>query len=154
MYITSLDPIINFFFFLFFFLMIRRPPRSTLFPYTTLFRSLVLIRQYGGLRIPGRKEARPGVLRPARGAQIQVHVPGLQSQPVHGRQMPDRVAHVRMRDELRPCRSEEHTSELQSQSNLVCRLLLEKKKKNLRLYSPIPHTHICTIFHVYHDSSV
>src|SRR2546430_16433847 len=99
MYITSLDPIINFFFFLFFFLMIRRPPRSTLFPYTTLFRSLVLIRQYGGLRIPGRKEARPGVLRPARGAQI---------------------------------RSEEHTSELQSQSNLVCRLLLEKKKKKIR----------------------
>ena len=43
------------------------------------------------------------MLRPARGAQIQVHVPGLQSQPVHGRQMPDRVAHVRMRDELRPC---------------------------------------------------
>src|SRR2546430_6064569 len=74
---------------LFFFLMIRRPPRSTLFPYTTLFRS-----------------ARH---RGARGGPNQgpVSAPG-------------------QREHLR---SEEHTSELQSQSNLVCRLLLEKKKK-------------------------
>src|SRR5688572_33197146 len=71
----------------FFFLMIRRPPRSTLFPYTTLFRSAQL---------------RPRALRG-----------GLQARP----------------DPPLPRRSEEHTSELQSQSNLVCRLLLEKKKK-------------------------
>src|SRR2546427_6942567 len=77
----------------FFFLMIRRPPRSTLFPYTTLFRSA---RRAGCL-----------VLRPER-------LPGT----------------ARLRRPLRrSARSEEHTSELQSQSNLVCRLLLEKKKK-------------------------
>src|SRR5215216_7331231 len=69
----------------FFFLMIRRPPRSTLFPYTTLFRS-------------------PHRIRPAKG--IHISVPS---------------AKVR--------RSEEHTSELQSPDHLVCRLLLEKKKK-------------------------
>src|SRR2546430_10161048 len=72
--------------------MIRRPPRSTLFPYTTLFRS--------GLR-PRRSR------RPPRRA--------------HRRHDPARGGCER--------RSEEHTSELQSQSNLVCRLLLEKKKK-------------------------
>src|SRR2546430_12463918 len=78
---------------IFFFLMIRRPPRSTLFPYTTLFRSVPRIAQQ------------------------------------------DRQAHQIERRERRRCldvgaaRSEEHTSELQSQSNLVCRLLLEKKKK-------------------------
>src|SRR6478736_8827149 len=70
-------------FFFFFFLMIRRPPRSTLFPYTTLFRS---------------------------------------ESPC------DREGHPHLAPE-QPGRSEEHTSELQSQSNLVCRLLLEKKKK-------------------------
>src|SRR2546430_12697604 len=79
-------------YFFFFFLMIRRPPRSTLFPYTTLFRSDgARRRRYP--RLPRRPPAR---LRRPR--------PGL--------------------------RSEEHTSELQSQSNLVCRLLLEKKKHN------------------------
>src|SRR2546430_11154120 len=71
----------------FFFLMIRRPPRSTLFPYTTLFRS--------------------------RGARC------------HWLCEPERFRR------LRTPRSEEHTSELQSQSNLVCRLLLEKKKKRI-----------------------
>src|SRR2546430_12822668 len=77
--------------------MIRRPPRSTLFPYTTLFRSL----GQQPSRLPGRSEGgrRPG--RFGQGAQRA------------------RAEH----------RSEEHTSELQSQSNLVCRLLLEKKKK-------------------------
>src|SRR2546430_11385422 len=73
----------------FFFLMIRRPPRSTLFPYTTLFRSR--LRWNGGV--------------------IETTV---------GRTLLNDVV---------PPRSEEHTSELQSQSNLVCRLLLEKKKK-------------------------
>src|SRR2546430_11802211 len=84
--------------------MIRRPPRSTLFPYTTLFRSLT-----EGL--PGR--AQPAVAEP------------------HGRRDPRKD--VLIRDPATPQvfhRSEEHTSELQSQSNLVCRLLLEKKKKN------------------------
>src|SRR2546427_5224924 len=82
--------------------MIRRPPRSTLFPYTTLFRS--------PLRQPGGGSAE---LRDAGGA-----VPG------SGRD--DRRR--RARAPSQPARSEEHTSELQSQSNLVCRLLLEKKK--------------------------
>src|SRR2546430_13516759 len=82
---------------LFFFLMIRRPPRSTLFPYTTLFRSPPL--DTGAY--PGRLGARavgPGPLGWWAG------------------------------DRRRSERSEEHTSEFQSQSNLVCRLLLEKKK--------------------------
>src|SRR2546430_4680761 len=73
--------------------MIRRPPRSTLFPYTTLFRS------------------DPDLLAP----RLQVEVA-------------ERVDDCRVRERLR-LRSEEHTSELQSQSNLVCRLLLEKKNK-------------------------
>src|SRR5947207_9932904 len=75
--------------FVFFFLMIRRPPRSTLFPYTTLFRSLLPDDRRGG-----QEPARPGARRRER--------------------------------------SEEHTSELQSHSDLVCRLLLEKKKKKKR----------------------
>src|SRR2546430_16778396 len=81
----------------FFFLMIRRPPRSTLFPYTTLFRSPC--RLSAGRR--ARPSCRPRVPRRSQG---------------NGRAR-------------RGTRSEEHTSELQSQSNLVCRLLLEKKKK-------------------------
>src|SRR2546430_16964192 len=78
---------------LFFFLMIRRPPRSTLFPYTTLFRSedVFLLRSF---------------------SQFSLSL-----------------------FFLFPLRSEEHTSELQSQSNLVCRLLLEKKKN---IYSTVP----------------
>src|SRR2546422_4776079 len=78
--------------------MIRRPPRSTLFPYTTLFRSLVHGAQ------PGLLEQGLAVRRSARGLP---HVPVL----------------------ARAGRSEEHTSELQSRLHLVCRLLLEKKKK-------------------------
>src|SRR2546427_2852627 len=81
--------------------MIRRPPRSTLFPYTTLFRSL-------GARHDGPTEGRLGR--------------ELQLSPRHGERLSFDVEH-----DL--ARSEEHTSELQSQSNLVCRLLLEKKKK-------------------------
>src|SRR5438034_9905077 len=82
--------------FLFFFLMIRRPPRSTLFPYTTLFRSRVTLLLHRTL---------PGTLFPPRFCLLEVA-------------------------ESRRVRSEEHTSELQSHSDLVCRLLLEKKKKN------------------------
>src|SRR2546430_9726904 len=88
----------------FFFLMIRRPPRSTLFPYTTLFRSGV-----------------PEAIKDGSGIQL-----GRDSK------LADRAFTQPTR------RSEEHTSELQSQSNLVCRLLLEKKKKTLTsaLHSP------------------
>src|SRR5256885_12198295 len=88
---------------MFFFLMIRRPPRSTLFPYTTLFRS-------------GRKP-HAGVERRAR----------LQSGLAFGRRHQDH----RVVDRRGLRRSEEHTSELQSPCNLVCRLLLEKKKDSL-----------------------
>src|SRR2546427_5947059 len=92
--------------------MIRRPPRSTLFPYTTLFRSaaLELAERAGGPSgVHARRRRHPQGPHPA-----EVSPPDLQS-----------VVQV-----ARPARrSEEHTSELQSQSNLVCRLLLEKKKK-------------------------
>src|SRR5260221_8796407 len=80
--------------------MIRRPPRSTLFPYTTLFRSLLDARyQLQALRLPGvrRREAEA-------------------------------------RAQAQSLRSEEHTSELQSHSDLVCRLLLEKKNKNVTMF--------------------
>src|SRR5688572_31340386 len=88
--------------------MIRQPPRSTLFPYTTLFRSL-----YCTLRM------------------LQMHgtPPDVRSIREIGEQATFQVGHsydTRMNDPR--FRSEEHTSELQSQSNLVCRLLLEKKK--------------------------
>src|SRR2546427_9716511 len=97
----------------FFFLMIRRPPRSTLFPYTTLFRSrfpvrAALPRQSGP---PAAAGGESGADRPPAGF--------LTGAPVDEIAGPSR-------------RSEEHTSELQSQSNLVCRLLLEKKKAHGR----------------------
>src|SRR2546430_9437282 len=87
--------------------MIRRPPRSTLFPYTTLFRSRC-----------GRGYAAPGAVLDRDRA--------LQPRPRPCR----RIARIERRCHLADLsqRSEEHTSELQSQSNLVCRLLLEKKK--------------------------
>src|SRR2546427_3163170 len=90
--------------------MIRRPPRSTLFPYTTLFRSI------GAGELDGRR--RPHSLVVAR----------IDSEPRAGIEV----------EADRGVRSEEHTSELQSQSNLVCRLLLEKKKnkENTRYSSP------------------
>src|SRR6266536_5712597 len=86
----------DYFFLFFFFLMIRRPPRSTLFPYTTLFRSCW--------------RASPASARPRR---------------------PRRCP-----------RSEEHTSELQSRVDLVCRLLLEKKKKNRNCHYHLKKKHI------------
>src|SRR5689334_24681699 len=89
--------------------MIRRPPRSTLFPYTTLFRSIVAVpRRARGLvqgTGPGRDPRRAGAVEPAAA--------------------PARAD--RLRSPARAARSEEHTSELQSQFHLVCRLLLEKK---------------------------
>src|SRR2546427_4882775 len=90
--------------------MIRRPPRSTLFPYTTLFRSLT---DYGAF------------VEVEQGIEGLVHVSEMDwtNKNVH----PSKV--VALGDEVEVMiRSEEHTSELQSQSNLVCRLLLEKKK--------------------------
>src|SRR2546427_2400247 len=100
--------------------MIRRPPRSTLFPYTTLFRSARrLVPQLLG---DERPRASHDAVGQAHGATAQA--------PQH--LIDHRVRHGEVRvDE----RSEEHTSELQSQSNLVCRLLLEKKKTTVRLSS-------------------
>src|SRR5438270_9372507 len=92
--------------------MIRQPPRSTLFPYTTLFRSR-------RLRRASRKGAEVG--RGGTGTAAG----GAAPYPGTGR----RRGPVRRSAASLPPRSEEHTSELQSQSNLVCRLLLEKKKK-------------------------
>src|SRR3712207_7645056 len=89
--------------------MIRRPPRSTLFPYTTLFRS--------GLVLRGRRRDRPHEGRPVRRGERE-------PRPV-GVQRPERVEQVARVERDR--RSEEHTSELQSRQYLVCRLLLEKK---------------------------
>src|SRR5258706_10882802 len=89
--------------------MIRRPPRSTLFPYTTLFRS----KQFVALR--GRKPALQRGQFLLERAQLIEHVADAGSH----------LGHVL--DQLRTLRSEEHTSELQSLTNLVCRLLLEKK---------------------------
>src|SRR2546427_8956834 len=95
--------------------MIRRPPRSTLFPYTTLFRS----RDRGQARRlrPSRDFGRR--VLPVRRRRMTVQVNARRRQPP-ARSRPAATAGTR---------SEEHTSELQSQSNLVCRLLLEKKKK-------------------------
>src|SRR5690349_23716231 len=89
--------------------MIRRPPRSTLFPYTTLFRSPTLVQFDRALAAP----AWPARLTPV--AQVDGAI-GTSSAAVRGVQ--------------RVGRSEEHTSELQSRRDLVCRLLLEKKKQN------------------------
>src|SRR3989442_3762712 len=93
--------------------MIRRPPRSTLFPYTTLFRS---------------RDSRD-VARPSRS-----------DGPRHARYAAACPPEIGMKDIL--FRSEEHTSELQSRPHLVCRLLLEKKKKNLHGYSTSTYTAI------------
>src|SRR5207302_8571587 len=96
-----------------FFLITRLPPRSTLFPYTTLFRSHPRRRRRDdGAQLDAEPKRRPGADRPRAGRRGQ---PGDL----------DRRADRRRR----PARSEEHTSELQSRENLVCRLLLEKKKK-------------------------
>src|SRR5256886_10962208 len=95
--------------------MIRRPPRSTLFPYTTLFRSLDLRGLGAFLPI-----CRPPLVTAARQRQGHLLRVGNQTIAVHGNPvLAPQIAELP--------RSEEHTSELQSQSNLVCRLLLEKK---------------------------
>src|SRR2546430_10932990 len=97
--------------------MIRRPPRSTLFPYTTLFRS---------------KSARIGEPDQAQKLMMELN---LEQAATDARGAAQYLAGHPKTGSLKvgvPGRSEEHTSELQSQSNLVCRLLLEKKKKDLR----------------------
>src|SRR2546430_7187564 len=97
--------------------MIRRPPRSTLFPYTTLFRSAAAA---GGGPDHSDGWSHPGLA-------------------------PGEIRNWTRAQGVRPSRSEEHTSELQSQSNLVCRLLLEKKKTIIhtqRFHSVILETHI------------
>src|SRR2546426_2114470 len=93
--------------------MIRRPPRSTLFPYTTLFRSM---RQLDGVF----------------GAQRSAGMRGFKWTPSDGRGAQDNI------------RSEEHTSELQSPCNLVCRLLLEKKKKKNDHLDYTTHSNRCS----------
>src|SRR2546430_11737498 len=90
--------------------MIRRPPRSTLFPYTTLFRSI-------------------------RNAPFSGWAPAGEGDPF------DSLLPIKVGDRTRSERSEEHTSELQSQSNLVCRLLLEKKKNTILPSEPSYITH-------------
>src|SRR2546428_5349848 len=102
--------------------MIRRPPRSTLFPYTTLFRSPFpavahVARPQAGRQVIQDNRYRVGDI--AQPMQVLDQVPG---QDLH-----------RLR------RSEEHTSELQSRSDLVCRLLLEKKKSLIRASTPSTH---------------
>src|SRR2546422_3321984 len=97
--------------------MIRRPPRSTLFPYTTLFRSL-------SRRLLSRRDAvqRDELRNNTRLARVHSRPVSFSHDPIH----PQTARHAARR----PRRSEEHTSELQSRLHLVCRLLLEKKKKN------------------------
>src|SRR2546430_13673114 len=97
--------------------MIRRPPRSTLFPYTTLFRSV----------IGPRSNIQDNAV-----VHLDTDYPTTVGELVT-------VGHSAI---VHACRSEEHTSELQSQSNLVCRLLLEKKKKNITI------TEIYIIVHI------
>src|SRR2546430_11030080 len=102
--------------------MIRRPPRSTLFPYTTLFRSGLLVFQGGR-----------GLDRDVRWRRF---CPDVQSSRSPARQW----RRPETRDRRREARSEEHTTELQSQSNLVCRLLLEKtnlKSSHIQISYPI-----------------
>src|SRR5256885_12532320 len=95
--------------------MIRRPPRSTLFPYTTLFRSLGVHARVGLKFVQARQLA----------LELLQHI----------------RAHVAARGDGEDVRSEEHTSELQSPCNLVCRLLLEKKNNDYFLdHAAVPHS--------------
>src|SRR5258708_30955044 len=95
--------------------MIRRPPRSTLFPYTTLFRSLVTSGSESSFKTHARRLLRDGV-------------PGASLRQA-----------VLVTLGASTTRSEEHTSELQSPDHLVCRLLLEKKKKQTELHTTAVH---------------
>src|SRR2546423_7949846 len=102
--------------------MIRRPPRSTLFPYTTLFRSRSNVRPAGHDHLPWRRRAR------------HIPPPLFQRDAHFGDRARRRVLSARSRSpKWASRRSEEHTSELQSLAYLVCRLLLEKKKNDITL---------------------
>src|SRR2546427_3354083 len=99
--------------------MIRRPPRSTLFPYTTLFRSILNV-------------ALGGTLYQDLASEHSSEIDHADAQARHGlRVEAGSLLHDSLSTLETSVRSEEHTSELQSQSNLVCRLLLEKKKKKM-----------------------
>src|SRR5690606_41364200 len=101
--------------------MLRRPPRSTLFPYTTLFRSYVVVAASAGHDQVLAAAAGQGLVGAGtQGGQV-LGIEDGKVGGVHRRQLRRKVA-------ILPERSEEHTSELQSRENLVCRLLLEKKK--------------------------
>src|SRR5207249_7948946 len=110
------------FYFSFFFLMLLRPPRSTLFPYTTLFRSC-------GLEIAEQLTDFDSVIVPVGGGGL---ISGI-SIAVKALRPSSKVFGVE--------RSEEHTSELQSRFDLVCRLLLEKKKKKKQINTTIRQNH-------------
>src|SRR5256885_9414383 len=105
----------------FFFLMIRPPPRSTLFPYTTLFRSPTIFDHIVKPDIMAPGNQIESLLAP--GSKIPSQFPGLVVQPAEYIMLP---------------RSEEHTSELQSPCNLACRLLLEKKDDSTQTSTGIP----------------
>src|SRR5687768_17931384 len=94
--------------------MIRRPPRSTLFPYTTLFRSQSSTSEFA-----------------------MIHSNRTAPKKMMNLQLPPKVAILSASRSPRVCRSEEHTSELQSRLHLVCRLLLEKKKKKDNHHYPL-----------------
>src|SRR5260370_26194051 len=102
--------------------MIRRPPRSTLFPYTTLFRSVEDVVGVGEHGDVAAVDVVGGGTHPLGRGPLQLGVDGL---VLVGHDVPARQQ-----------RSEEHTSELQSHLNLVCRLLLEKKKNNKKIDAP------------------
>src|SRR2546429_5021662 len=108
--------------FFFFFLSIRRPPRSPLFPYTTLFRSTL-----GLVHLEFGRDAL-SEQQPDQGEQLPASLGLLPGNREARLQAPDRDVHIRgVCGDGKPCRrSEEHTSELQSRLHLVCRLLLEK----------------------------
>src|SRR5690606_39768646 len=106
----------------FFFFMVRLPPHSTLFPYTTLFRSASSAYNLMGLSFchfsSSRTKSRNSAFVTGYGSSRKVSTStGTSASPYNGKYSP-------------PFRSEEHTSELQSRENLVCRLLLEKKKSH------------------------
>src|SRR3712207_7430628 len=101
--------------------MIRRPPRSTLFPYTTLFRSQCVM---DGDPCPG---GHPAAEQP---------VDGLRWRELRRQRPPGDPAPDQIEDRIQHPRSEEHTSELQSRQYLVCRLLLEKKKRESAMSFP------------------
>src|SRR2546430_9013418 len=127
--------------------MIRRPPRSTLFPYTTLFRSEEPPITLSNQRTGAENLAKARSQRKLRRGAYQSHLSG----SVPWRRGPlDRAGRSQQR-------SEEHTSELQSQSNLVCRLLLEKKKNKIYedvIFAPPKHTCEFMLITIYNAAAV